>query len=88
MSSQIYNDDVFGFLSIDLFLLCFTPQVCVVSELSGHALNLQLVIAGVWCSMAWSQREQVIHWESVWIFLTYKKYIWIEADCNIRFDAV
>ena len=61
---------------------------CVVSELSGHALNLQLVIAGVWCSMAWSQREQVIHWESVWIFLTYKKYIWIEADCNIRFDAV
>ena len=32
--------------------------------------NLWLRVYGV-CSMALSQREQVIHWESVWIFLTY-----------------
>ena len=30
MFSQMNNDDVFGFLSLNWFLLCFTPQVCVI----------------------------------------------------------
>ena len=30
MFSQMNNDDVFGILSLNWFLLCFTPQVCVI----------------------------------------------------------